>query len=262
VRWESHQAFYKKFKEYGLELETLQTSYAMAENTFGVTQSDLSRPPALDEIDAEAFSTERVARPALDDATKLVMMSSGQAIENTEICIFNPDGKEVEGRVIGEIALKSNSMLTGYYNRPGITEKSFLDDWYMTGDYGYFVGKELYVSGRKKEMIIVGGKNIYPQDIERLVYEVPGIHAGRAVAFGVYDERTGTEDVVVVAESELSEQDQIFKLADQVRKYVTTNSAVALRYVKIVPQKWILKTSSGKAARSANKEKYLTETAK
>ena len=86
-----------------------------------------------------------------------------------------------------------------------------------------------------------------------------GVHAGRAVAFGVFDERSGTEEVVVVAESDLSDEEKQFKLADEVRKYVTTNSAVALRVVRIVPSKWIIKTSSGKPARTANKEKYLEE---
>ena len=258
VRWESHQAFFEKFKEYGLKLETLQTSYAMAENTFGVTQSDLSYPPVVDEIDAKVFSEERVARPSAGEGS-MKMLSSGKTLGNTHVRVLDPDGNELSDRVIGEIALKSDSMLSEYYNRPKTTEKAFLGEWYLTGDYGYFVDGELFVSGRKKEMIIVGGKNIYPQDIETLVYEVEGIHAGRAVAFGVYDERTGTEDVVVVAESTLTEQDEIYQLADSVRKHITANSAIALRYVKIVPPKWILKTSSGKAARGACKEKYLGE---
>ncbi len=261
VRWESHQAFYEAFKGYGLKLEALQTSYAMAENTFGVTQSDLSRPPAVDEIDAELFLQKRIAQPVEDGAVAMKMMSSGKPLSNTSVRVLDPDGNDVPERVIGEIALKSDSMLTGYYNRPGITEKAFRGEWYLTGDYGYFADGELYVSGRKKEMIIVGGKNIYPQDIEMLVYEVDGVHAGRAVAFGIYDEQGGTEEVVVVAESDLSSEADQLKLADDVRKYVTVNSAVALRYVKIVPAKWIIKTSSGKPARTANKEKYIKEIA-
>lgn len=259
VRWESHQAFYEVFKGYGLPYEALQTSYAMAENTFGVTQSDMSRPPAVDEVDAELFSQERIAQPPKDGAVSIKMMSSGQPIRNTQVRVLDTSGNEVPERVIGEIALQSDCMLTSYYNRPGITEKSFVDGWYMTGDYGYFADGELYVSGRKKEMIIVGGKNIYPQDIETLVYEVDGVHAGRAVAFGIYDERSGTEEVVVVAEADVAGEDEQRKLADDVRKYVTTNSAIALRYVQIVPKKWIVKTSSGKPSRTANKEKYLKE---
>jgi fatty-acyl-CoA synthase len=259
VRWESHQAFYEAFKHYGLHYEALQTSYAMAENTFGVTQSDLSRPPAVDEIDAEIFAEKRIAQPPADGAVAIKMMSSGTPIPNTEVRVLDPDGNEVPERVIGEISLKSNCMLTGYYNRPGITEKSFNGEWYMTGDYGYFADGELYVSGRKKELIIVGGKNIYPLDIETLVYEVDGVHAGRATAFGIYDEQNGTEEVVVVAESDLDGEADQAQLADAVRKHVTKNSAVALRYVQIVPKMWIIKTSSGKPARTANKEKYLKE---
>ncbi|MCF6278560.1 MAG: AMP-binding protein, partial [Anaerolineales bacterium] len=259
VRWESHQAFYERFKAYGLQPTALQTCYAMAENTFGVTQSDPSSLPVVDKIDADAFLSGRVARPVSDGETAMTMMSSGRAIQNTQVRVLDPNGREVDDRVIGEIALQSNCMLSGYYNRPEITKKSFADGWYLTGDYGYLLDGELFVSGRKKEMIIVGGKNIYPQDIEMLVYEVDGIHAGRAVAFGVYDERTGTEEVVVVAEADIEDQDERFKLADAVRRHVTTNSAVALRYVTIVGSQWILKTSSGKAARLANKEKYLAE---
>jgi acyl-CoA synthetase (AMP-forming)/AMP-acid ligase II len=150
-------------------------------------------------------------------------------------------------------------MLTGYFNRSDATEKAFRDGWYLTGDYGYLSNGEVYVSGRKKDMIIVGGKNIYPQDLESLIYEVPGVHAGRSVAFGMFDEAQGTEDVVVIAEVDSEDRDEQQKIADAIRLHVTKNSAIALRYVKVVGPKWILKTSSGKTARSANKEKFLLE---
>jgi len=159
----------------------------------------------------------------------------------------------------GEVALKSDCMLTGYYNRPDITEKAFHDGWYLTGDYGYISNGEVFVSGRKKDMIIVGGKNIYPQDLESLTYEVPGVHAGRSVAFGMFDETQGTEEVVIIAEVDSEDVEEQQKIADAIRLHVTKNSAIALRYVKAVGPKWILKTSSGKTARSANKEKFLRE---
>ena len=152
-------------------------------------------------------------------------------------------------------------MLTGYYNRPDITEKAFLDGWYLTGDYGYIADGEVYVTGRKKDMLIIGGKNVYPQDLEMLVYEVDGVHPGRAVAFGIYDERAGTEEVVVVAEAEGCLPEEKQQLADRIRQHVTKNSAIALRYVHIVGAKWILKTSSGKPSRLANRDKYLAEIA-
>ncbi|HEX2697595.1 MAG TPA: AMP-binding protein, partial [Anaerolineales bacterium] len=248
-----------RFKSYGLKQEALQCSYAMAENVFAVTQSDLSRLPKVEEIDREAFMTERVARPSSDGRPAMKMMSSGKPLSNTRLRILDENGRDVSDGKIGEIALQSDCMLTGYYNRPDATQKAFLDGWYLTGDYGYISEGEVFVSGRKKDMIIVGGKNVYPQDLESLSYEVPGVHAGRSVAFGIFDEEAGTEDVVIVAEVESEDVAEQEKIADLIRQHVTKNSAIALRHVKVVGPKWILKTSSGKTARSANKEKFLKE---
>jgi acyl-CoA synthetase (AMP-forming)/AMP-acid ligase II len=134
----------------------------------------------------------------------------------------------------------------------------FQDGWYLTGDYGFISNGEVFVSGRKKDMIIVGGRNIYPQDLEALTYEVRGVHAGRSVAFGMFDETQGTEEVVIIAEVDSEDGEEHEKIADAIRQHVTKNSAIALRHVKVVGPKWILKTSSGKTARSANKEKFLS----
>jgi fatty-acyl-CoA synthase len=259
VRWESHVAFYERFKDYGLKFEALQTSYAMAENVFGVTQSPLGSIPVVDEIDRESFMVERVAKNPLDGRPSMKMMSSGQPLENVRVKVVGEDRNEVPERIIGELALQSDCMLTGYFNRPDLTEKAFRDGWYLTGDYGYISNGEVFVSGRKKDMIIVGGKNIYPQDLEALTYEVPGVHAGRSVAFGMFDETQGTEDVVVIAEVDSQDTEEQQRIADAIRLHVTKNSAIALRYVKVVGPQWILKTSSGKTARSANKEKFLLE---
>ena len=259
VRWESHQAFYDRFKAYGLRLEMLQTSYAMAENVFSVTQSSLSAVPPVDEIDREAFMMERVAKDPVEGQPSIKMMSSGKPLSNVKVRIIDEYGQELAERVVGEIALQSNSMLTGYYNRPDLSEKAFRDGWYLTGDYGYIASGELFVSGRKKDMIIVGGKNVYPQDLELLSYEVPGVRAGRSVAFGMFDETQGTEEVVIIAEVDSEDVLEQQKVADAIRLHVTKNSAIALRYVKVVGPQWILKTSSGKTARSANKEKFMKQ---
>jgi len=259
VRWESHQIFYDKFKKYGLKETAMQTSYAMAENVFGVTQSDLSTTPVVEEIDREAFMTERVARSVSDGKPAMKMMSSGRALSNTHVRVLDENRKDLPDGMIGEVALQSDCMLSGYFNRPDITKKAFFDGWYVTGDYGYLSNGELFVTGRKKDMLIIGGKNVYPQDLESIAYEVDGVYQGRAVVFGIYDENSGTEEVVLVAEtgSQLDEERQ--RIADAIRRHVTKNSAIALRYVHIVGPKWILKTSSGKTARSANKNKYLKE---
>jgi fatty-acyl-CoA synthase len=231
----------------------------MAENVFGVTQSDLSRPPRVEEIDREAFMSDRAARPTVQGRPALKMMSSGKPLANTRVRILDEHGTEVPDDKVGEIALQSDCMLTGYYNRPDATEKAMLNGWFLTGDYGYVSGGEVFVSGRKKDMIIVGGRNVYPQDLESLSYEVQGVHAGRSVAFGLFNSETGTEDVVLVAEVDSEDAIEQQKTADLIRQHVTKNSAITLRYVKVVGPKWILKTSSGKTARAANKEKFLSE---
>lgn len=259
VKWESHQAFYERFKKYGLRETTLQCSYAMAENVFAVTQTPQDTLPVTDELDRDAYMSERVARTPVADRPSLRMLSSGRALPNTRIRILDEKGNDLPDKTIGEIALQSDCMLTGYYNRPDATEKAFVGEWYLTGDYGYTVNGEIFVAGRKKDMIIVGGKNVYPQDLETLAYEVPGIHAGRAVAFGIYDEKAGTEEVVIIAEVDVEGEDERQKIADALRQHITKNSAVALRHAYIVGRQWILKTSSGKTARSANREKFLKE---
>lgn len=259
VKWDSQQAFYQRFKAYGLRETALQCSYAMAENVFAVTQTNLDSAPLTDELDREAYMNERIAIPPVDGRPSLRMLSSGKPLTNTRIRILDEKGHDLPDKVIGEIALQSNCMLTGYYNRPDATEKAFKDEWYLTGDYGYTLNGEVFVAGRKKDMIIVGGKNVYPQDLETLAYEVSGIHAGRAVAFGIYDEKAGTEEAVVVAEVDTDDAEQRQKIADALRQHITKNSAVALRHTHIVGKKWIIKTSSGKTARSANREKFLKE---
>jgi fatty-acyl-CoA synthase len=260
VKYKSHKMFFERFKSYGLRLETLQTSYGMAENVFAVTQNDLKKLPYVEEVDRDSFTTDLIARSAFDNRPSIQMMSCGKPIPNTLIRVVDSKGRDLPERHIGEIVLKSNCMLTNYYNRPDITKKAFLEGgWYMSGDYGYMVNGEIFIAGRKKDLIIVGGKNIYPQDLELLAYEVPGVHAGRASAFGVFNEATGTEDVVMVAEVDIDDPVERQKIADGIRATVTRGSAVALRYVHLVRHPWLVKTSSGKTARSANREKFLKE---
>ncbi|HLA07990.1 MAG TPA: AMP-binding protein [Anaerolineales bacterium] len=259
VRSESHEAFYERFKSYGLRREALLTSYAMAENVFGVTQSPISREPTVLEVDRECFMTERVARLPENGRSSMKIMSSGKPLENTNVKVLDDNKNEVPERVIGEIALQSDCMLTGYYHRDDLTQSAFSNGWYMTGDYGFMVDGEIFVSGRKKDMIIVGGRNVYPQDLESLTYEITGVHAGRSVAFGIFDEYQGTEEVVIIAEVDSEDSEEQRKIADSIRQHVTKNSAIALRHVKVVGPKWVIKTSSGKTARLANKEKFLTE---
>ncbi len=259
IRYESHQLFLNRFRDYGFRENALATSYAMAENVFAVTQGGINEPLKFDEIDLELFQKEKVAKPPVGKSLSEKMVSSGKPIRGTEVKIVDNEGQELPERSVGEVLIRSDYMLSGYYRRDDETNRSMMDGWFKTGDLGYIADRELYVSGRKKDLIIVGGKNIYPQDIEDIVMNVRGIHPGRAVAFGIYNDLKGTEDVVVIAELEELFLDKKDKIAEEIRRRITQNTAVALRTVYLVPEKWLIKTSSGKIARSANKEKYLRE---
>lgn len=259
MRWESHQLFFDRFKEYGLKFEALATCYAMAENVFAVTQGGIQNPVFVDMIDRDVLMIQGLAEKTVDGRAFIRMLSAGRLIDGVELKILDKGGRPVGDRKVGEIAIKSNCMLNEYYHRPDATKKAFQDGWYLTGDFGYTVSGEVFVTGRKKDLIIVGGKNVYPQDIEQLAMEVPEVHAGRVVAFGMFNDEIGTEDVVVIAEVDdkyLLEKEAI---EDKIRMVVTRGSAIALKEIHLVDRKWLIKTSSGKVARSANREKFLKE---
>jgi len=260
IHWQSHQLFLDRFAPYGLKAGALATSYAMAENVFAVTQAWAGQPFTIDEVDARAFQNQRLARPSNDEnENTLKLVSSGYPLDNVELRILDDAFQHLPDRHLGQIALKSDSLLTAYYHRPNVTKESFHDGWYLTGDIGYVAKGEVYVTGRRKELIIVGGKNVYPQDLERLAAEADGIHQGRLVAFGNFNQRTGTEEIVLIAESDVESEDQRRQIANHIRQLVTQGSDVALRYVQVVERKWLLKTSSGKIARGANRDKYLAQ---
>ncbi|MFO7320306.1 MAG: fatty acyl-AMP ligase [Chloroflexota bacterium] len=255
----SHRQFVQRFAPYGFQEAALSVCYAMAENTFAVTQTRLPGPPRIDRIDARMLRAAHRAVPASQDGAALEVVSCGQAIDGCEVRVVLPDGTDAPERQIGEIAIRSNSMLSGYYRQPELTAQSLRDGWYFTGDLGYLAGGELFVTGRRKDLIIVGGKNIYPQDIETIVNEISGVHPGRVAAFGVANERLGTEDIAVVAEVETSDPDRLGEIERQIRTFVAQRLDVTVRYVRLTGLRWLVKTSSGKVSRSATREKFLAD---
>jgi acyl-CoA synthetase (AMP-forming)/AMP-acid ligase II len=238
--------------------EMLAVSYAMAENTFGVTQTPPGQAARLDFVDRLALEHNRLARPAPPDhPSASTRVSCGPPIDGTGVRVIDGRGEMLPDRRVGEIAIRSDCMLSGYYRRPDL--QPLQDGWYRTGDMGYLADGEVYVVGRSKDLIINAGKNIYPQDIEAIVNTVPGVHAGRAVAFGVPDEREGTELIAVVAEVETDDPGERRRIDASIRKAVAAQSMVTVSYVRLVDSRWLIKTSSGKIARAANRDKWLAE---
>ena len=164
-------------------------------------------------------------------------------------------------RRVGEIALRSDCMLSGYYRRPDLTVQNIRAGWYYTGDMGYLADGQLYVSGRKKDLIIVGGKNIYPQDLEAIANTTPGIAPGRSVAFGLFDKSLGSENIVMVCELEGkgTSENAEKTIEMDLRRRVVQRSEIALADVRLVEGRWLIKTSSGKISRFANRDKYIKD---
>jgi acyl-CoA synthetase (AMP-forming)/AMP-acid ligase II len=258
VHHDSHQLFLERFAPLGVKPEMLTVSYAMAENTFAVTQTPHGQPARLDVVDRIELEQNRYAKPVRsDDPNAQTRVSCGPAIAGTAVRVVSDEGQVLPERRIGQVAIQSDCMLSGYYKRPDL--QPFLDGWYLTGDMGYVAEGEVYIVGRLKDLIINAGKNIYPQDIEAIVNTVPGVHAGRAVAFGVPDEREGTELVAIVAEVSTKDTVERKHIATQIRQTVARQSMVTVSYVHLVDSRWLIKTSSGKIARRANRDKWLAK---
>ena len=257
VRFESMQLFQNRFKKHGLDPTAPSSCYAMAENVFCVSQSSLYKPPIVDWIDPVQLTKDSLAKPRPFSEGGIPSVSSGKTLENVQVRIIDGNFEPLPNRRIGEVAIRSNCLFTEYFNNPKATQYAFKEDWYLTGDYGYLVDDELFITGRKKDLIIVGGINIFPQDIENVITGMEGVYPGRVVAFGVPNENLGTEDVVVIAETEIQNPLVRENIAEAIRKKVTQETSVALRKVYVVNHGWLIKTSSGKLSRAANRNKLL-----
>jgi fatty-acyl-CoA synthase len=149
-------------------------------------------------------------------------------------------------------------MFTGYRNSPTVTDAVLRDGWYASGDYGFCLEREVFVIGRKKDIIILAGRNIYPEDIEHAISDVDGVIAGRVVAFGTDDVTMGTERVCVVAETAISD----VEARKRVRRAIVEAGMridVTISEVHLVEPRWLVKSSAGKPSRAANKGRILAQ---
>jgi len=262
VRASSMDEFLAAYAGAGLRSNVLQSSYAMAETVFAVTQSDVTGPgPRRAWVDADVLRKRRCAQPVRHTARGATcLVSSGGLLPNTEVRIVSDDGAELGPGGVGQILIRGDSMLDGYYNRPDLTAQTLKDGWYWSGDLGCLLDDELYVIGRKKDLIIVAGENISPQDVEEIVSAHPAIYDGRVVAFGRYNPGLGTEEIVIVAEVREGDDLRNASAIDrELRAAVGAELRVGLGPIYLKPPRWIVKSTAGKPARSTTREKLLSE---
>lgn len=256
VRESSHISFYNRFKKYGLKKNSLSTCYAMAETTYAVTQTEPGNEPVVLKVDRKQMSKGKIE--LTDNASSRNCVSSGKVINGCEIKIVDENRKEINSGSIGEIAIKSVSMFDGYRNYPEKTGEVLQNGWYYSGDYGFKYNDAYYIIGRKKDIIIVTGNNVYPEDIEDTISKVEGVIPGRVVAFGEEDRQIGSEQISVVAETKLLNETEQKKLKTEIIK-AGMAADFSIRKIYLVPPRWLIKSSAGKPSRKANRERILNE---
>jgi len=262
ARVDSLRAFADRFGAQGFRESAFRAGYGLAEMVEGVT-SGRTGPPNVDWISAAALQRDARATPlaALSEGAR-VFVSCGPPKGGAQVRIVGADARPLAERGVGEIEVRCEYRMREYHRRPDLTAAAFRDGWFRTGDLGYMVAGELYVVGRKSDMIIVGGRNLAPEEIEAVAEQVEGVLAGRTVAFGVADERSGTERVILLCESlQPDDNAQRIALERRLRAAVTQALDVTLGDVGLVERGWIVKTSSGKKARGENRAKYLRQCA-
>jgi len=258
VRLKSINEFANAFGDCGVRRENLQASYAMAETVFAITQSELGKELAT--IPRQRVRHVNQTSQLAFDLVDEVYVSSGKPLANTEVKIVASDGSLCDEVVPGEIYVRTPSLFSGYWGVEGFQTHSLNDGWHATGDYGFLACGELFVIGRYKDIVIVGGNNIFPEDVEVVVNSVEGVYPGRVVAFGVEDREFGTQGLGVVAEMKGDfNDDAAFQLETAIRKLVLTAIGTAARYVAVVPQRWIVKSTAGKISRRETRERFLRE---
>jgi acyl-CoA synthetase (AMP-forming)/AMP-acid ligase II len=263
VRAQSMDEFHRAYQAYGFSRAALHSSYAMAENTFAVTQSviDGETGPLTIYVDRETVGLPgALTTVAADDPRAQSFVSSGPCMEGNRVRIVDDNGQDLPDQVIGEVLIQSDSLFSGYYHRPDLTAGALRDGWYWTKDRGFKVGADLFVLGRKDDLIIIGGKNIYPIDIEEIAWTDPRVREGRAIAFGVENPDLGTQELFVVAE--VLEESHLAEGPDiqlNIRRSIVNEMGIAPRIVQVVPPKWIIKSTAGKPARTSSREKFFRE---
>lgn len=251
----SVESFVEAAAAHGMDPGAVFPAFGMAEVMIGGAFPEPGLGLRTDCVDRRVLESEGYAAPvdeAAEGARRLAIL--GRPLPGLEFRIRDVDtGRPCGEREVGELEIRGTSVTPGYYRRPDATAEALVDGWLRTGDLGYLLDGELVVCGRIKDVIIVGGRNVFPEDVERAVAAVDGVRAGNVIAFGV-EGRRGKEALVVVAESKADDADACRRsVAEKVREAV----GIPAKEIVLVPPGTLPKTSSGKLQRSLCKERYL-----
>jgi fatty-acyl-CoA synthase len=261
IRADNLRAFADKFERIGFNHRAFISCYGMAESTLAVSFSPLGQGVIVDKVDAQKLWSEQHAEPEVDDDAAQVV-SCGRAFPEHEVAVFSPDDVKSEHplpeRSVGELRLRGPSLMTGYYGEPELTQQAFAGGWLKTGDLGYLADGNVHICGRSKEVIIVNGRNYYPQDLEWEASRVEGVRKGNVIAFGTMKPTMDRERVVIALETAVPAGELREKLKGEVRRVV--QQAIGLTVDDVIPLDVgvLPKTSSGKLQRAKTRELYET----
>jgi 1-acyl-sn-glycerol-3-phosphate acyltransferase len=254
------ERFARRFAPYGFRAEALQPVYGLAECSVALSFPPPGRGLRVARIARGPFEAQRRAVPARDgDAGALGFVSVGRALPEHEIHIVDDDAREVGPGTVGRLLFRGPSATGGYYRQPQATAAITLDGgWLDSGDLAFVLDGEVYIAGRLKDLIIKGGRNFVPQEIEELAAGVPGVRRGCVAAFGVAQEGSGTESLVVVAETRATDPDDRDRIARGVNERLADALGLPADVVAMVGPGAVPKTSSGKIRRARTRELYLS----
>jgi fatty-acyl-CoA synthase len=268
VNPETLERFAERFRPYGFRSTSQLPVYGLAEASLAVTFPPPNRGPLVDRVDREAFTAQGRAVPTDDESSSISFVSSGMPVPNHEVLIVDDQGEKVPDRTEGFLWFRGPGATRGYFNNPEATEKLFPLGpaaegeyaWVNSGDRAYRTDGEIYVTGRVKDIIIKGGRNLYPHEVEELAGRANGIRKGCIVAFGLRDGGTGTEKLIVVAESREKDSAARSKIAAAVTEQISQGLGLPPDRVELIPPGSIPKTSSGKLRREETKQLYVAGT--
>ncbi|BAN02965.1 AMP-binding protein [Ilumatobacter coccineus] len=257
------EAFVDEAARFGFTPGGVFPAFGMAEVAIAGAFPERGRGLQTDTVDRVVLETQRVAKPIdADDlevsARRLPLL--GKAVPGMEMKVVDPDSREeLPERHVGELLLRGTSVTPGYYKRDDATAALFRDGWLCTGDLAYLLDGELVMCGRIKDVIIVGGRNVFPEDIERAVGPLDGVRAGNVIAFGMEGYK-GKESVVVVAEVRVSDTSGgLDEIRARIHERTLDVCGLPPRDVMLVQPSTLPKTSSGKLQRGKCRDEYLAE---